>query len=145
MDLSATISPPFHSTSVYAWQSRPQELGLERIVWTLDLTANPRLVGWSHGPFYYWTPPHSILNQEELPGTATAIQAGRRTGHDLSSSFDRSSFIRERLRRILSNYLIVDIYIKPGLFRVVWSPASFSNLFKELSIIWRQQSVYTPS
>lgn len=87
---------------LYCWESFPPPNDIRRIFCIIDLLANPRAIGWSHGPVSH-LPPASLI----ISGS------GARTSWKPVGNWKPScrSFILTQTRRILIAYLWFDMYL----------------------------------
>jgi hypothetical protein len=88
--------------SLYSWESFPPPNDIRRIVCIIDLLANPRAIGWSHGPVYHRPPASLIINESSAPFARKRVNVWKPS---------RWSFILTQARRILIAYLWFDIYL----------------------------------
>ncbi|KAJ5906131.1 uncharacterized protein N7473_003047 [Penicillium subrubescens] len=88
--------------SLYCWESFPPPNDIRRIFCIIDLLANPRAIGWSHGPVSHLPPATLIISE------GGARTSWKRVG-DWKPS--RRSFIMTQTRRILIAYLWFDMYL----------------------------------
>jgi hypothetical protein len=86
----------------YCWETFPPPNDIRRVFCIIDLLANPRAIGWSHGPVSH-LPPASLIISEG--GARTSWKPVR----DWKPS--RWSFIMTQTRRILIAYLWFDMYL----------------------------------
>ena len=87
---------------LYCWESFPPPNDVRRIFCIIDLLANPRAIGWSHGPVSHLPPASFIMGEGGAPTSWKRVS-------DWKPS--RRSFISTQARRILIAYLWFDIYL----------------------------------
>ncbi|KAJ5460795.1 uncharacterized protein N7458_002347 [Penicillium daleae] len=88
---------------LYCWESFPPPSDIRRIFCIIDLLANPRAIGWSHGPVSHLPPTSLIINESGAP------TSWKRVSDDWKPS--RRLFILTQARRILIAYLWFDLYL----------------------------------
>jgi hypothetical protein len=88
---------------LYCWESFPPPSDIRRIFCIIDLLANPRAIGWSHGPVSHLPPTSLIINESGAP------TSWKRVSDDWKPS--RRLFILTQARRILIAYLWFVLYL----------------------------------
>lgn len=88
--------------ALYCWESFPPPNNIRRIVCIIDLLANPRAIGWSHGPVGNRPPTSLIINDGSAQSTWKRVNVWKPS---------RWSFVLTQARRILIAYLWFDIYL----------------------------------
>lgn len=86
---------------LYCWEPFPPSHDMRRVYYIIDLLANPRAIGWSHGPISH-LPPASLIKME-----ATASTPWKRADNWKPSL---ASFVVTQGRRIILAYLWFDLY-----------------------------------
>lgn len=85
--------------SSYRWEPLPPPLCFRRLLWAIELLANPRAIGWSHGPTRY-LPITVDTHGESRVGCATKVREP-----------NRRSFLWRQAYRLAISYVWFDFYL----------------------------------